>query len=307
MNNIAFVYPGQGAQAVGMGKEFFEEYEQVKKYFNEASDIMGIDMAKLCFEDNELLDQTRYTQAALLLVSGAITEIVKSRGLSPKITAGLSLGEYSAIVAASGMDLMDGIKVVKQRGILMEEAVPKGVGGMAAVIGLDGDKVSHAISDMDDVFVANYNTQKQIVITGSVEGINKSVDILKSAGAKGVMPLNVSGPFHSPYLKEAGELLGDVLQDINLTKLDIPYVTNVTAEIVKSTDETKELLKKQVSTSVMWQQSIEKIIGEGIDTFIEIGPGVTIKNMIKKIDKTVKVYNISTVTELEKVLGELGC
>ncbi len=305
MSKTAFMFPGQGAQKAGMGKDFYEQSETAARVIDEASKRLGIDMKELCFEENDRLDQTEYTQAALVTVCMAMEHVVRERGLQPDVTAGLSLGEYCAIASAGGMSAEDAITTVRQRGILMQNAVPGGRGSMAAVLGMTGEAIESVIGGMDGVTVANYNCPGQIVITGWTDSVEKASAALKDAGAKRVMPLNVSGPFHSPMLAEAGRELGRVLEDIELTPLQIPYVTNVTAEYVTDISRTKALLEKQVASSVRWQQSVENMIADGVDTFVEIGPGRTLAGFMRKISRDVKVYNIGTWEDVDKVVNEL--
>lgn len=304
MSKIAFIYPGQGAQKTGMGADFYEKSETAKAIFDQASKVLGLDMKALCFEENEKLDLTEYTQAALVTTCLAMTQVVKERGLRPDMTAGLSLGEYCAIAAAGGMDEMDAIRLVRKRGILMQNTVPAGEGGMCAVMGLDAAKIEENLEG--DVTIANYNCPGQIVITGKTAAVEAASEKLKAAGAKRVMMLNVSGPFHSPMLISAGEELAKELLAVSLHSLNIPYVTNVTARKVENIEETKELLKKQVSSSVRWMQSMEYMINEGIHTFVEIGPGKTLAGFMKKINREVKVYNIASWEDVEKTLNCLG-
>ncbi len=302
MRKIAFLYPGQGAQKIGMGQDFYEKSPLAKEIFDQSCEILSQDMKQICFEENELLDRTDYTQAAMVVTCMAMTKEIVSRGILPDMTAGLSLGEYCAITAAGGMSVEDAIRMVWLRGQLMHHAVPEKTGGMAAVFGLSGEKITQLLAPMDGVSVANYNCPGQIVITGKKEAIENASTVLKEAGARRVIPLNVSGPFHSPYLKEAGEKLYEALQKIAFKELNIPYVANVNAEIVTEISKTKELLKEQISSSVLWEQSMRVMIADGVDTFIEIGPGKTLSSFMKKIDKTVKVFHIGTIDELEKVL-----
>ena len=293
MGKTAFIFPGQGAQKAGMGKDFYEKYDTAKKVFDSASKWLDLDMKALCFEENDKLDLTEYTQAALVTTCLAMEKV------------GLSLGEYCAIEAAGGMELCDAITTVRKRGILMEQAVPAGKGSMAAVMGMETEKIEEVIADISDVSIANYNCPGQIVITGLAEAVAEASEKLKSAGARRVIPLNVSGPFHSAMLITAGKELGKVLEGITLHQLKIPYVTNVTAEYVEDPSETKALLEKQISSSVRWQQSVENMIRQGVDTFVEIGPGRTLAGFMRKIDRNVKVYNIQTVEDAEKVCQEL--
>lgn len=306
MNKIAFVFSGQGAQKTGMGKDFYENSEISKSIFDTASEKLGLDLRKLCFEENELLDKTEYTQVALVTTCLAIAREVESRGLYADVTAGLSLGEYTAIAVSGGMSDMDAISVVRERGKFMQEAVPEGEGAMSAILGMTGKQVESVIGEMENVFVANYNCPNQIVITGKTEMIQEANEKLLSAGAKKAILLNVSGPFHSPFLVEAGEKLGELLENVSFSELQIPYVTNVTGKYITDIKETKELLAKQVASSVCWQESVENMITDGVDTFVEIGVGKTLSGFIRKINRNVKTYSISTWEEMKKVLVELG-
>lgn len=310
MSKIAFIYPGQGAQKAGMGADFYERSETARVIFDQAGEKLGLDMKALCFEENEKLDLTEYTQAALVTTCLAMTRVVKERGIRPDITAGLSLGEYSAIAAAGGMDDLDAVRLVRKRGILMQNTVPAGEGGMCAVMGMEASKIEEVLEEMageaaGDVTIANYNCPGQIVITGKTPAVEAAAERLKAAGAKRAMMLNVSGPFHSPLLVPAGEELARELETVTLYPLDIPYVTNVTAERVEDIGETKGLLTKQVSSPVRWMQSMENMIREGIDTFVEIGPGKTLAGFMKKISRDVKVYNIAVWEDVEKAAQEL--
>ena len=305
MSKIAFMFPGQGAQKAGMGKDFYEQSETARKVIDKATELLDIDMKALCFEENDKLDQTEYTQAALVTVCLAMEHVLRERGLKADVTAGLSLGEYCAIASAGGMTTEDAITTVRKRGILMQNAVPGGKGSMAAVLGLTGEAIEKVVDEIDGVTIANYNCPGQIVITGWKESVEKASEALKEAGAKRVLPLNVSGPFHSPMLEEAGKELGQVLENVELSPLEIPYVTNVTAEYVTDISETKALLAQQVAFSVRWQQSVENMIADGVDTFVEIGPGRTLAGFMRKISRDVKVYNVGTWEDVDKVVSEL--
>ena len=310
MSKIAFIYPGQGAQKAGMGADFYERSETARAIFDQAGEKLGLDMKALCFEENEKLDLTEYTQAALVTTCLAMTRVVKERGIKPDITAGLSLGEYSAIAAAGGMDDLDAVRLVRKRGILMQNTVPAGEGGMCAVMGMEASKIEEVLEEMageeaGNVTVANYNCPGQIVITGKTSAVEAAAERLKAAGAKRAMMLNVSGPFHSPLLVPAGEELAKELETVTLHPLDIPYVTNVTAEKVEDIGMIRELLTKQVSSPVRWMQSMEAMIREGVDIFVEIGPGKTLAGFMKKISRDVKVYNIAVWEDVEKVAQEL--
>ena len=212
--STAFIFPGQGAQVVGMGKDFYEKYEESREIFDKASELLGFDMKELCFENEKDINITEYTQPALLTVSVAILRVLEQKGIRPDVCAGLSLGEYCAMVASEVMSFEDAVKTVRQRGILMQEAVPLGVGAMCAVLGLDGETVNKVCQGVDDVYVANYNCPGQIVISGKAEAVEQAAGLLKEAGAKRCMMLNVSGPFNSPLLREAGDKLAEELKDV---------------------------------------------------------------------------------------------
>ena len=305
MSKTAFIFPGQGAQKAGMGKDFYDRYDTARQVFEDASQWLDLDMKELCFEENDRLDSTEYTQAAMVTTCLAMEKVMEEQGLCPDVTAGLSLGEYCAIEVAGGLSLKDAITTVRKRGILMEQAVPAGQGAMAAVLGLEANQIEAVIQGIDGVSIANYNCPGQIVITGVKAAVEESALKLKEAGAKRVLPLNVSGPFHSAMLREAGEKLGEVLELVDVTALKIPYVTNVTAEYVTDCGEIKGLLSRQISSSVRWQQSVEAMIDNGVDTFVEIGPGKTLAGFMGKINRDVKVYNIQTVEDMEHVLAAI--
>lgn len=305
MSKIAFIYPGQGAQKAGMGKDFYEQSELAKAIYDKASEILQMDMKALCFEENEYLDQTEYTQAAMVTTGLAMTRVLREKGIRPDVTAGLSLGEYCAICAAGGMKEEDAIRLVRTRGILMQNTVPKGEGAMAAILGMEAEEIQEILKTLKDVTIANDNCPGQIVITGKTKAVEQAMDALKAAGAKRTVLLNVSGPFHSLMLEPAGEALAREMEDMVFQRLQIPYVTNVTADYVTDIAETKPLLEKQVSAPVRWRESMEQMIAHGVTTFIEIGPGKTLNGFLRKINRNVKVYNVGTWEEMEKVIGEL--
>ncbi len=300
MEKIAFVFPGQGAQKIGMAKDFYDTFESSKEVFRAANEVLDVDIEKICFEKEDKINLTEYTQPALLTACTAmlqpVCEIVK-----PDMAAGLSLGEYTALVACKAMDFKDAAKLTRVRGKYMQNEVPVGVGGMYAVLGAKSELVQEVCDKIADVYVANYNCPGQIIISGKMEALEAAKKDLVEQGVKRVMPLKVSGPFHSGMLVGAGEKLAKELEPININTLEIPYVTNVTAEVVTKEDEIKTLLEKQVSSSVRWEESIRRMMKEGVGTFIEIGPGHTLTSLIKKIDRQVKVINVETVEDLEKL------
>lgn len=305
MSKIAFIYPGQGAQKAGMGKDFYENSPLARDIYDRASECLELDMRALCFEENDLLDQTEYTQAAMVTTCLAMTAVLNEQGAEADVTAGLSLGEYCAIAEVGAMDLLDAIRLVRVRGQLMQHTVPTGEGAMAAVLGMDADQIDAVIEPIANVTVANYNCPGQIVITGGTAGIEQASKTLKEAGAKRVVSLNVSGPFHSPMLRSAGEKLGKELMTVQLGELKIPYVTNVTAEYVTDSSEIRELLTRQVYSPVRWEQSIRKMIAQDVDTFVEIGPGRTLTGFLRKIDRNVTVYQVNTWEDSKQIMEEL--
>lgn len=306
MSKIAFIYPGQGAQVCGMGQEFYEQTEIGKQVFDLATELLGFSVPELCFTENDRLDITEYTQAAMVTTSIAMTKVLESKGVKPDVTAGLSLGEYCALYAAGVMSEADAIATVRQRGILMQEAVPVGQGAMAAILAMDAAAIETVIADIEGVQIANYNCPGQIVISGKKEAVETACEKLKEAGAKRAIMLNVSGPFHSRMLTGAGEKLGKVLEQVEVHTPVIPYVANVTAAYVTDAAEVKPLLTRQVSSSVRWQQSVEAMLKDGVDTFIEIGPGKTLAGFMKKIDRTVTVLNIEKLEDVDRVVEALN-
>ena len=307
MGKTAFIFPGQGAQKAGMGKDFYEKYDTAKKVFDSASKWLDLDMKALCFEENDKLDLTEYTQAALVTTCLAMEKVVEEMGLHPDVTAGLSLGEYCAIEAAGGMELCDAITTVRKRGILMEQAVPAGKGSMAAVMGMETEKIEEVIADISDVSIANYNCPGQIVITGLTNEVQQASLALKEAGAKRVVELKVSGPFHSLLLKPAGEALLKEMESMAFSPLQVPYVANATAEIVTDSKKISTFFAKGIYSSVRWQQSIETMLENGVDTFVEIGPGKTLAGFMRKIAPKATVYNVSSFEDaiaLEKCLSK---
>lgn len=302
----AFLFPGQGAQKCGMGESFAKYDEAAKKVYENASRLLDLDMEKLVFTENKKLDMTEYTQAAMVTTGIAMLKVIEKTALKADVCAGLSLGEYEALYLAGAISEEDAIVLARHRGKLMQEAVPLGVGTMAAVLNLDAAVIEDCLKDIENVWIANYNCPGQIVISGTVEAVEKAGEKLKEAGAKRVLPLNVSGPFHSGLLKPAGDRLYEYLKNVEIKKPTIPYVANYTAEFVYDDKDIKELLRNQVFGSVRFEQSIRNMLKEGVDTFIEIGPGKVLGGFVKKIDKEAKVYSIETVEDMNNVIKELG-
>lgn len=301
MGKTAFMFPGQGAQYVGMGKDFYEQIPVCREMFELAGKAGGLDIAALCFEENEQINITEYTQIAMLATEVAMLRAIEEKGLKPDVTAGLSLGEYGALAASGVMNAEDVFRVVRKRGIYMQEAVPNG-GAMVAVLGLDTAAIEKICEETEGcVSIANYNCPGQIVITGEEAAAQAAVEKLTAAGAKRCVPLKVSGPFHSPMLAGAGEKLAKELEHVTIEEIKIPYIANVTADYVTDRAEVKSLLEKQVSSSVKWQQTIERMIADGVDTFVEIGPGKTLSGFMRKISRDVKVINVEKVEDLEKL------
>lgn len=301
MGKTAFIFPGQGSQYVGMGKDFYDGFQVCRQIFDIAGNSAGLDVAALCFEENEQIHITEYTQIAMLTVEVALMKVLEERGLHADVAAGLSLGEYGALAVADVMSLEDLFRCVRKRGIYMQEAVPTG-GAMTAILGLDGDTIARICEETDgEVSVANYNCPGQTVITGEKAAVDAAADKLKEAGAKRCVPLKVSGPFHSPMLRDAGRRLGEELETISIRGIATPYLSNVTADYVTDASAVQELLIRQVSSPVRWQQCVERMIADGVDTFIEIGPGKTLSGFMRKINRDVTVKNVERTEDLEKL------
>lgn len=306
MSKTAFIFPGQGAQYVGMAKDFYEKYDECRAIIDEADECMDFDLKSIMFDENELINKTEYTQAAMLAAECCILKAVEMKGIKADITAGLSLGEYAALVAAKAITFADAMKLVRKRGMYMENEVPAGKGGMAAVIGLDSAVIDDICAKLEAetgkcVGAANYNCPGQIVISGDKEAVEAAVEPLTAAGAMKVVLLNVSGPFHSAMLKGAGDKLGEELKNVTFDNPVIPYLNNVAADIVTTKDTIKETLEKQVYSPVRWEQCVRKMIDEGVELFYEIGPGKTLAGFMKRIDRSKKVITINTVEDLEGV------
>lgn len=310
MGKIAFIFPGQGAQYVGMGKEIADEYKSADDILNEATAALGFDIKEMIFSsDDETLKITENTQPTILTTSIACMQPLLEKGIKPDYVAGLSLGEYAAHVTAGTISFSDAVKLVKKRGKYMQEAVPVGVGAMSVIMGLDNDVVIECCKEASQLGVVeatNFNCPGQIAIAGEKAPVEKASELCKEKGAKRTILLPVSAPFHCSLLKPAGEKLAAELENITLNDIQIPVVTNVTAEFITDKSVVKELLVNQVSKSVLWENCIRAMIDKGVDTFIEIGPGKVLNGFLKKINKDVIALNVEDLESLNKTLEALA-
>lgn len=303
MGKKVFMFPGQGSQYIGMGKDFYEAFPSAKEIFELAGEAAKLDVAKLCFEEEKKINQTEYTQIAMLTTEIAILTVLQQEGVRADAAAGLSLGEYAAIFAAKVMESKDVFALIRKRGKYMQNAVPTG-SAMAAVLGLETETVEKICEDtFGDVFIANYNCPGQIVITGAENAVERASKSCGAAGAKRIVPLKVSGPFHSPLLQDAGQKLAHALENMKISEPAIDYLSNVTADYVTDTEKIRSLLPLQVCHPVCWQQTIERLIADGADEFVEIGPGRTLSGFLRKINREIKCSNIDKLEDLRKYVG----
>jgi len=305
---IALIFGGQGAQYAGMGKELCQNFEVCKNIFDLADDVLDFKVSELCFGENDDLNKTEFTQPAILTLSIAAFELMRSKGLEADYGAGLSLGEYSALTASGVFNFEDAVVLVRKRGKFMTEAVPVGVGAMSAVLGLDAQKTQKACdeaSSFGKVMIANYNAPGQIVIAGEKDAVAKAEELVVQKGAKRAIRLNVSGPFHTPLLEPAALRLNKELKSISLSNMSFPVVTNLTGDFVAK-DNIVDTLTKQVMNPVKWEQTVRKFIELGVDTFVELGPGKTLSSFVKKVSRDVSVYNVEDLKSFEKTCKGLG-
>ncbi len=303
MTKVGFIFPGQGSQYVGMGKDLYDNFDIARETYDEASEVLGFDLAKISFEGpDELLRRTRYAQPGVFVHSISAFGLVSERGLIPEAVAGHSLGEYSAFVAAGSMPFPDALRLVDLRARLMDECSMKYQGTMAAIIGLGDDEVIRICEQSEGVVVpANFNCPGQVVVSGEEEAVSSVSDIAIEKGAKRAVKLSVSGAFHSPLMRDAAEGMRDALRDFNMSRPTIPVFENVSSDPVWDTGKIKELLVKQIESPVMWSQSIFTMMASGVDQFFEIGPGNVLTGLMRRIDRRASVKSVGKVEDLEKI------